>query len=122
MTVFVDAPIHQFGRMRMCHMVAFSEAELHAMASQIGVARRWFQDPRSMRVSRPHYDIALSKRTLALSAGAVEIDKYQMVAASNLALNRLLGRSDFDPDPLRQLRNHSEFERVATWLQSELSK
>jgi len=35
------------------------------MADQIGVAQRWYQGD--------HYDIALSKRSLALDAGAVEI-------------------------------------------------
>jgi hypothetical protein len=54
-----------FGRMTMCHMIANDTAELHAMADRIGVARRWFQGD--------HYDIALSKRRLAVAAGATEI-------------------------------------------------
>lgn len=35
------------------------------MADQIGVARRWYQGD--------HYDIAMSKRALAVAAGAIEI-------------------------------------------------
>ena len=49
----------------MCHMVADTESELHEMAGRIGVARKWYQGD--------HYDIALSKRAIAVSLGAVEI-------------------------------------------------
>lgn len=45
MTVYVDDMRAPFGRMKMCHMVADSDAELHAMAARIGVARRWHQAP-----------------------------------------------------------------------------
>src|SRR3954469_1145057 len=62
MTVYVDDMRAQFGRMVMCHMIADSDAELHAMADRIGIARRWFQGD--------HYDIALSKRALAIRFGA----------------------------------------------------
>jgi len=65
MTVYVDDMKAKFGRMVMCHMIADTEDELHAMADKIGVARRWYQGD--------HYDIALSKRALAVEAGAVEI-------------------------------------------------
>lgn len=65
MTVFVDDMRAKFGRMIFCHMIAHTETELHAMADRIGVARRWFQGD--------HYDIALSKRALAVNFGAVEI-------------------------------------------------
>ena len=69
MTVYVDDmfryPMGKFHRMKMSHMVADTEDELHAMADKIGVARRWYQGD--------HYDIAMSKRTLALENGAKEI-------------------------------------------------
>lgn len=78
MTVYVDDMRAPFGRMVMCHMIADTPAELHAMADRIGVARRWYQGD--------HYDIALSKRALAVEAGAVEITIKQ--AASMVALAR----------------------------------
>ncbi len=73
MTVYVDTMRAPFGRMVMCHMLADTDDELHAMADRIGVSRRWHQNPGS---SHSHYDICLSKRALALAAGAVEIDRH----------------------------------------------
>jgi hypothetical protein len=63
--VYVDDMRAKFGRMIMCHMIADTEAELHAMADQIGVARKWYQGD--------HYDIALSKRDAAVLVGAKAI-------------------------------------------------
>lgn len=71
MTVYVDDMRAKYGRMVMCHMLADTDEELHAMAARIGVARRWWQSPE--KTSGSHYDIALSKRALAVAAGAVEI-------------------------------------------------
>ncbi len=81
MSVYVDKAIYGYGRMIMCHMVADSPKELHEMADRIGVARKWFQDPRTMNVSTPHYDICKSKRTLAIAAGAIECERNDFVAA-----------------------------------------
>lgn len=72
MTVYVDDMNAPFGRMKMCHMVADTEEELHAMAAIIGVDRRWYQYPHKSRY--PHYDIAQSKRALAVANGAKQID------------------------------------------------
>lgn len=54
----------------MCHMLADTEEELLAMAAHIGVAKRWHQHPGT---ARSHFDICLSKRALAVKAGAREI-------------------------------------------------
>lgn len=70
MTVYVDDMRAKFGRMVMCHMIADTDDELHAMAAGIGVQRRWHQAPPA---HDSHYDIALSKRALAVRAGAIEI-------------------------------------------------
>ncbi|WP_202842093.1 DUF4031 domain-containing protein [Luteimonas saliphila] len=70
MAVYVDDMRAPFGRLVMCHMIADTEDELLAMADRIGVARRWHQYPGT---ARSHFDIALSKRKLAVAAGAVEI-------------------------------------------------
>jgi len=73
MPVYVDAPINPFGRMMMCHMIADTLPELHAMADKIGIQRKWFQNKSSV----PHYDICKSKRSAALRHGAIEIDRQQ---------------------------------------------
>lgn len=70
MPVYVDDMRAKFGRYIMCHMIADSDDELHAMAAAIGVARRWHQAPPK---HRSHYDIALTKRAAAVAAGAIEI-------------------------------------------------
>lgn len=74
MTVYVDTMRAPFGRMVMCHMVADTSEELHAMAQRIGVLRRWCQNQGTYR---EHYDIALSKRKLAIVAGAREIGLHE---------------------------------------------
>lgn len=72
MACYVDDMRAPYGRLIMCHMLADTEAELHAMADGIGVARKWHQGD--------HYDIALSKRALAVAAGAIEISMRQAAA------------------------------------------
>lgn len=69
--------------MKMCHMIGDTEEELHAMADKIGVARKWYQGD--------HYDIALSKRALAVEAGAVEITLRQagMMAGTQRRTGRM---------------------------------
>ena len=69
MTVYVDDMRAPFGRMIMCHMIADTSEELHAMAARIGVARRWCQ---AAGTWKEHYDVCLSKRKLAVVAGVEE--------------------------------------------------
>lgn len=92
LTVYVDDmyryPIGRLkvGRyaMKMSHMIADTDAELHAMAVAIGVARRWYQGD--------HYDISLSKRAIAVARGAVEITYRQCgLMSSNRKVTGSLG-------------------------------
>jgi hypothetical protein len=59
-----------FGRMKMCHMIADTHEELMAMVRAIGVDPKWIQNAGT---HREHFDIALSKRSLAVQRGAKEI-------------------------------------------------
>lgn len=52
------------------YMIADSSEELLAMADRIGVQRRWLQHAGT---PKEHFDISLTKRALAVSAGAREI-------------------------------------------------
>lgn len=65
MTVYVDDMRARFRDCIMCHMIADTEEELHAMAERIGIARRWYQGD--------HYDVSLERRALAVTYGAREI-------------------------------------------------
>lgn len=64
----------RYRNMIMCHMMADTVDELHAMADKIGVVRRHFQDTKYK-----HYDICLSKRILAVRYGAIELDAKELV-------------------------------------------
>ncbi|MDZ7711726.1 MAG: DUF4031 domain-containing protein [Rhodovibrio sp.] len=94
MTVYVDDHRAPYGRMKMCHMVADSDAELHAMADRIGVARRHYQGD--------HYDVCWSKRALAIKAGAVG------VRLRTLGCMRLLRRQ-------RGTRAYPALDEVLAW-------
>ena len=74
MSVYVDDMRARFGRMIMCHMAADTEAELHAMADAIGLARHWHQGD--------HYDICLAKRGRAVELGAIEVSRRSLVAVA----------------------------------------
>lgn len=87
MSVYVDNMRAKYGRMVMCHMIADTEAELHAMADRIGVARRWYQGD--------HYDICLAKRALAVAAGALEVTRMQL---GRMAIAKRRASRDGDHD------------------------
>ena len=74
MAVYVDdmykSLMGQFGRMKMSHMIADTHEELVEMADKIGVARKWIQQAGT---PDEHFDIAMSARAKAVSAGAIEI-------------------------------------------------
>ena len=74
MTVYVDSPRHRLGRMMMCHMVADTLEELHAMAVRLGVHKH-FQD----KAGAPHYDICKANRARAIAFGAVEVSSRQLI-------------------------------------------
>lgn len=74
MSVFVDDVRFPYRGMVMCHMFADTEAELHAMADAIGIARKWFQKP--PKASWRHYDICVTKKKLAISKGAILTDRF----------------------------------------------
>ena len=72
MSVYVDNARNRFGRMVMCHMMADTAEELHAMAQRIGMRREWFQGD--------HYDVSLTRKEDARRRGAIEVTTRAMVA------------------------------------------
>jgi hypothetical protein len=107
----------KFGRLIMCHMLADTDAELHAMADRIGVARRWWQSPEM--TSGSHYDIALSKRALAVQAGAIEIT-WRQASAMNVR-RRVSGELGQPEHALAWLAEHRDAQRRAKALQTSSS-
>ena len=77
MAGYVDDMKAAYGQMVMCHMEADTDAELHAMADKIGVARRWHQ---KAGTPHSHYDICKTMRAKAVRLGAVEIGRAQLSA------------------------------------------
>jgi hypothetical protein len=104
MAVYVDDMEAPFGRMVMCHMWADTLPELLDMADRIGVARKWLQQP--PKASWVHFDIAKSKRALAVRFGAIETDRFG--PAEHCA--RLLLTSD---NPETVARGERQLEAVA---------
>jgi hypothetical protein len=64
-TVYVDDYRVPYRGRRICHMIADTDAELHAMASALGISERWFH--------RDHYDVTEDQREAAAALGAVLI-------------------------------------------------
>lgn len=100
MTIYID-DMHRYrigelrvGRftMKMSHMIADTEVELHEMATAIGVQRRWYQGD--------HYDVSLGKRRLAVARGAVEITYRQCGLMSS---NRKVTGSLGSPETAREV-------------------
>lgn len=110
MTVYVDDMRAPYGRMIMCHMLADTDEELHAMAQKIGVARRWWQSPEVS--SGSHYDIALSKRNAAVYYGAVEVTMRQCACmnARRRATGKL-GKPEEAEEWFRRYREQRQLER-----------
>jgi hypothetical protein len=75
MAVYVDSMFAPYRGMKMCHMVADSRQELLDMVDKIGVDRKWIQNKGT---PREHFDIAASKRKLAVSFGAVEVTRREL--------------------------------------------
>lgn len=82
MSVYVDDVRHKYGNMVMCHLWADTLDELLAMVDKIGVQRKWIQGHPELsfgkhrKASWVHFDIALSKKALAIEAGAILTDRF----------------------------------------------
>ena len=74
--VYVDDAKIEYGQMFMFHMIADSTAELIQMADTIGVSRKHIQNKGKYN---EHFDICLSKKKLAITAGAVQITSRELV-------------------------------------------
>jgi hypothetical protein len=82
MTVYVDK-LEEWGwmlrghKVKSCHMFTdnIDLSELHELAEKIGMKQSWFQNHKVA----PHYDLTKSRRDLAVSLGAIEVDRTESV-------------------------------------------
>ncbi len=109
MTVYVDDVRHKFGNMVMCHLWADTEDELLTMVDRIGVQRKWIQGHKTLSFGRHrdaswvHFDISLSKKALAIAAGAILTDEFgPVVHTSNLKI--VWGEANNRPDIVERAR------------------
>ena len=83
MVVYVDdmykIPMGQFGRMKMSHMMADTTEELLEAVDKIGVNRKWIQHKGT---KLEHFDIAMSKRKLAIKNGVIAISMRILARAA----------------------------------------
>ena len=87
MAVYVDTMRAPFRGSVMCHMIADTEAELHAMAAAIGTPRTVYQ--------RDHYDVPLDQKCLAIEKGARVIGTRELAAMVYLArIGQPMGRPE----------------------------
>jgi len=89
MAVYVDNAKHPLGRMKMCHMIADSEAEVHAFAKKLGLSEKWFH--------AWHYNLCQSKRDLAIMLGAIPVDTRSIVAIRSSLSNAAMAQADGNP-------------------------
>ena len=72
MTVYVDDAVVLWRGQRWAHLMADTLDELHAMAADLGIPRRAFQD----KPSGAHYDVTPALREQALALGATAISRH----------------------------------------------
>ena len=104
MTVYVDDmhlyPIGNYRGMKMSHMIADSDEELHEMAQKIGIDKKWWQKPPK---HQSHYDIAMAKREQAIALGGIPITMRQCSAMCRR--RRVTGSLGLPDDAIEWMRN-----------------
>ena len=72
-------PLGKYRGMKMSHLMADSTEELLDFVDKIGVLKKWIQHKDT---KMEHFDIALSKRTMAIKQGAVEVTMRELAIAA----------------------------------------
>ena len=72
MAVYIDDAVHPWRGERWAHLMADTLPELHALAQQLGIPRRAFQN----RPSGAHYDVPAPLHGQAVALGARAISRH----------------------------------------------
>ncbi|MET0545321.1 MAG: DUF4031 domain-containing protein [Caulobacterales bacterium] len=92
--IYVDEALFPFRGRMMAHMFSPHLEALHEMAERIGM-RKWFQDPMTMNVRWPHYDVPSELRLEAIQYGAIAVNRYQTVVMADYIIGKPLRQSEF---------------------------
>ncbi|MDR0183938.1 DUF4031 domain-containing protein [Lysobacter arvi] len=92
MTVYVDDAVHLWRGRRWAHLMADTLDELHAMAQQLDIPRRAFQN----KTSGAHYDVPAELRERAIELGATAISRHRdrALVRSVIARAKAQGRGE----------------------------
>ena len=77
MAAYVDR-LQRHGFRQWCHLIADTEAELHAIAQRCGLRRIWYQS--LCHASFPHYDAQERIRSRLVAVGAIEVTARELGA------------------------------------------
>lgn len=72
MAVYIDDAVHRWRGLRWAHLLADTVPELHAMAAQLGIPRRAWQN----LPSGVHYDVPAHLRARAIALGTVPVSRH----------------------------------------------
>jgi hypothetical protein len=109
--IYIDDPIISHRGRWWAHMFSTNLYGLHAMARELGV-RPWFQDPATMPVRWPHYDITANTRERALELGAIALDRYQTLVMANHIMGWPQQQSGYRPIALALIWLEREIEVI----------
>lgn len=98
MAVYVDNARIEWRNKLWCHLVADSLEEIHAIAGKLNLRREWFQ----VKGRYPHYDVTVAVRDRALSLGAIDADKRQLIECAKRLRAEYIARIDGPEPPPRR--------------------
>ena len=121
MSVYVDAAVHPWRGRLWCHLFSPDIEELHAFAGRLGLQKSWFQNPATMsKVSWPHYDTVDTRRSRALSMGAIPLDRHRTSVMSKVVIDHWRGTAgtpqSIDPLAMHRRLNSPRLPELEEWL------
>jgi hypothetical protein len=79
-TIIFDTPLHYPNKKgKWSHLVAGDLDTLHAFAKKLGKPRSAFQNKKKKNKREPHYDIQENLVSLALSFGAKQVTRAELL-------------------------------------------
>ena len=83
--IYIGKNEYRYKSMLMSHMTADTLLELHTMAKNIGINKRYFQN----KNGQPLYGICKSRKNIALKLGAIEVNDKDLFLMSGNKTQRI---------------------------------